>query len=196
MPRLRLRVTAAIRPGKRLGRIDDISLEIGLASSSASEPPPKCAASARVMNDHVTASVMPRAASSRRARRDRFCFSVSTACATPLMRGSGVEGILSRPAMRTTSSTRSAEPWISGRHVGTVTLATPLAPSNLQPSASRMPLISASGSFTPDSSSTRVRSKAMTRFSTGSLPATFIFVGSPPQSFTIMSVARSSPPLT
>ena len=37
-------LTAASRPGSRLGRIDDISVEIGLASSSASAPPPKCVA--------------------------------------------------------------------------------------------------------------------------------------------------------
>ena len=49
------------------------------------------------MNDQVMASTMPRAASSRRARRTRRWVSVSSARATPCRRGIGAEGTLSRP---------------------------------------------------------------------------------------------------
>ena len=59
------------------------------------------------MNDQVTASTSPRAASTRRTRRARVCISVSTGRATPASRGIGVAGTLSTPTMRTTSSTRS-----------------------------------------------------------------------------------------
>ena len=71
-PRLRLRFTAVSRPGSRLGRIDDISIEIGLASSSAAAPPPNDFGLGRGMNDQVIASTSPRAASARRARRARL----------------------------------------------------------------------------------------------------------------------------
>ena len=44
------------------------------------------------MNDQVTASTSPRAASTRRTRRVRDCISVSTGRATPASRGIGVAG--------------------------------------------------------------------------------------------------------
>ena len=95
--------------------MDDISLEMGFANSRASWPPPKLPAALRVMNDQVMASTSPRPASTRRARRTRRWISVRTGRATPVKRGMGADGTLSSPAMRTTSSTRSAAPWMSGR---------------------------------------------------------------------------------
>ena len=149
------------RPGSKLGRIDDISVEIGLASSSAAAPPPNAFASAAGMNDQVIASTRPRAASVRRARRARFWRSVSTARATPAGRGSGVAGTRSRPAMRTTSSTRSAAPCKSGRQDGVVTLMTSPLPRTSQPSDSSIVLISLSGRSSPASFATCPVSKVM-----------------------------------
>ena len=113
------------------------------------------AAVPRVMNDQVMASTSPRPASTRRARRTRRCVSVSTGRATPLKRGMGADGTLSRPAMRTTSSTRSAAPWMSGRQLGAVTFAAVLVPSTAKPSASSVARICFSGSAMPASFSTR-----------------------------------------
>jgi hypothetical protein len=75
------------------------------------------------MNDHVTASRRPSAASARLARRVRFCSSVSTGFGTPASsRGSGAVGTRSSPAMRTICSTMSALPSMSGRQKGTIAL--------------------------------------------------------------------------
>ena len=75
------------------------------------------------MNDQVTASLRPSAASVRLARRVRFCSSVSTGFGTPgSSRGSGAGGTRSRPAMRTICSTMSALPSMSGRQLGTIAL--------------------------------------------------------------------------
>ena len=49
----------------------------------------------------------------------------------------GAEGTLSRPAMRTTSSTRSAAPWMSGRQLGAVTFTVAPLPSTAKPSRSQ-----------------------------------------------------------
>ena len=51
--------------------MSDISDAIGLASASSGCPPPNNSAAGFAMNDHVTASTMPRAASARLARRVR-----------------------------------------------------------------------------------------------------------------------------
>ena len=77
-PRSPLACTDAIRPGSRLGRMSERSAAIGLASASSLLPPPNNSAAGFVMNDQVTASTMPRAASARLARRVRSWIGVST----------------------------------------------------------------------------------------------------------------------
>ena len=99
------------------------SAAIGLASASAGLPPPNNSACGLEMNDQVTASRRPEAASARLASRVRFCSSVSTGFGTPASRrGSGAVGTRSRPAMRTICSTMSALPSMSGRQFGTIAL--------------------------------------------------------------------------
>ena len=99
------------------------SAAIGLASASSGLPPPNNSACGFEMNDQVTASRRPSAASARLARRVRFCSSVSTGFGTPpSRRGSGVVGTRSSPAMRTICSTMSALPSMSGRQFGTIAL--------------------------------------------------------------------------
>jgi hypothetical protein len=65
------------------------------------------------MNDQVTASTMPRAASARLARRVRSWIGVSTGLRGASPRSNGVIGTLSTPTMRTISSTMSALPCTS-----------------------------------------------------------------------------------
>ena len=113
-----------------------ISLEIGLASRSEACPPPKCRACASPMKDQVMASTSPRVASVRLAVRTRFWLAVRTARVTPPSRGSGVKGMRSAPESRTTSSTRSAAPWMSGRQEGVVTVSEGACPCNRDSRAS------------------------------------------------------------
>ena len=58
--------------------MSDNSAAIGLASASAALPPPNSSACGLEMNDQVTASTSPRAASARLALRVRTCNAVST----------------------------------------------------------------------------------------------------------------------
>ena len=109
--------------GRRLGRMSERSAAIGLASASSGLPPPNNSAAGLAMNDHVTASRRPSAASARLASRVRFCSGVSTGAGTPsFRRGNGAGGTRSRPAMRTICSTMSALPSTSGRQLGTIAL--------------------------------------------------------------------------
>ena len=124
--------------------MSDRSAAIGLASDSDARPPPKASAWRFDTKDHVTASIMPRAARVRLARRVRFCRTVRTAEGTCASRGNGVTGIASTPAMRMTSSTRSALPSMSGRQLGAVTSTTGPSPRTANPSAPRMRLVSSS----------------------------------------------------
>ena len=127
---------------------------------------------------HVTASVSPRAASSAaRARVRASALSSARRLVTPCMRGNGVAGMRSSPAMRTTSSTRSAAPCMSGRHVGTVTVAA-LEPClrSCSRAPSRIDLISASSTVHARSASRRARNRKRSRaVRIGSLPATLAF---------------------
>ena len=82
-PRSPLACTEATRPGSRLGRMSVRSAAIGLASTSSLLPPPNNSAACLVMNEYVTASIMPRAASARLARRVRCWIGVSTALRAP-----------------------------------------------------------------------------------------------------------------
>ena len=109
-PRLALACAAATRPGSRLGRMSERSAAIGLATASSACPPPNNSAAGFEMNDHVTASTMPRAASARLARRVRSWICVSTGLRGASPRSNGVIGTLSTPTMRTISSTMSALP--------------------------------------------------------------------------------------
>ena len=88
------------------------------------------------MNDQVTASTMPRAASARLALRVRIWIGVSTGLRGASPRGNGVAGTRSTPMMRTTSSTMSALPCTSGRHDGTATLTRSPWPATKKPSCS------------------------------------------------------------
>ena len=105
--------------------MSDMSAAIGLASTSGRSPPPKASAASWPMNDQVTASIRPRAASARLARRVRVWMRVRSGASAPGVAGSGAGGTRSTPTMRTTSSTRSALASTSGRQLGTVTEASP-----------------------------------------------------------------------
>ena len=72
---------------QRRTHLPTCSVEIGLLSVSSGCPPPNSFASSGGMNDQVTASTSPRAASTRRVSLWRFCASVSTGLATPASRG-------------------------------------------------------------------------------------------------------------
>ena len=117
------------------------------------------------MNDHVTASTMPRAASARLARRVRSWIGVSTGLRGASPRSNGVIGTLSTPTMRTISSTMSALPWTSERHDGTATFTTGPLPAIMKPRWSRMRRISGSGTSMPARRLTSVSGKSMTRSS-------------------------------
>ena len=67
------------------------SAAIGLASASSACPPPNSSACALPMNDQVTASTSPRAASARFALRVRTCAAVSTGLRGASPRSNGVE---------------------------------------------------------------------------------------------------------
>ena len=157
-------------------------------------PPPKCSASA--VADERPGDRLDHAARRQHAAGAAHALlpSVSVARVTPpCRRGSGVEGTLSRPAMRATSSTRSA----GAVHVRPPTRCRdfelgPL-PSNVKPSASSVRRISASGSLSPISFSTRANSKSTVNGLIGGLPAIFFFDGVPPATSSIMRVARSRP---
>ena len=92
------------------------------------------------MNDQVTASTMPRAASARLARRVRSWIGVSTGLRGASPRSNGVSGTLSTPTMRTISSTMSALPCTSVRQEGTATFTTGPLPATMKPRWPRMRL--------------------------------------------------------
>ena len=130
------------------------------------------------MNDQVTASTKPRAASTRRVSLWRSCASVSTGFATPAARVIGVAGTLSTPTSRTTSSTRSAGPVMSGRHEGGAALSAFPLPSSPTPSAVRSCLISRGSRSSPLKRLTSPRSNLNGRFAFGGLPAMMTLLGS------------------
>ncbi len=102
--------------------------------------------------------------------------------------------MLSIPAMRTTSSTRSAEPWISGLHDGGVT-SERIAVTD-EDAAQRFEDgldLACAGTLMPPSFSTRPRSNTIALRVSGTLPATVAFDGLPPATFMIICVARSRP---
>jgi hypothetical protein len=136
-------------PGSSEGRMSDMSAAIGLASLSSGLPPPKSAACPAGMKDQVTASIMPRTASARRAARVRIWSVVRMRPLTASWLTIGVNGISLTPWMRMTSSTRSALPSTSGRQDGTsISTASP-APCALKPSRSRIERLSAAGTSRP-----------------------------------------------
>ena len=92
---------------------------IGFVSRRAGSVPPKHSASRDETNEKVTASIMPRDARMRRARRVFAWASVSAGAGIVSVPRSEVAGMRSYPRMRTTSSTRSASPSMSPRHGGT-----------------------------------------------------------------------------
>ncbi len=111
------------------------SAAMGFASASAGSPPPKSSACFFEMNDQVTASTNPLAASARLAARVRLCKAVSTGRRALAPRSNGVGGTRSRPRMRTISSTRSALPSTSPRQLGAATFTVSPEPATMKPSA-------------------------------------------------------------
>ena len=148
------------------------------------------------MNDQVTASTRPRAASTRRTRRTRDCISVSTGRATPASRGIGVAGTWSTPTSRTTSSTRSTGTEMSGRQDGGAALSFGGAPFSSIPSAVSSFLISPPLRSRPLSRLTSFGSKAKGALGFGGLPAISALLASPPQMSSTMRVASSRPGTT
>ena len=164
-PRSALRCADVTRPGMRLGRMSDRSAAIGLASASSACPPPNNSACALAMNDQVTASAMPRAASARFALRVRTCCAVSTGLRGASPRSNGVNGTLSTPTMRTISSTMSALPSTSLRHDGIAIFTVSPAPAAKKPRCLSTRFISVSGTSRPDRRFTSVTGKSITRSS-------------------------------
>ena len=168
---------------------------IGFASTSASPPPPKSAAWRRGMKDQVTASNMPRAASVRRTAPSRRRSGVS-AGRVPACAGRAREsaGMRSKPAIRSTSSTRSASPSTSPRQGGGCTATRSASPSSQpKPNAVRMPSASARSPSMPPSARTLEGRKAISRRQAGAVPATTTSLGSPPQSSITRRVMSSMP---
>ena len=173
--------------------MSDRSAAIGLASASSACPPPNSSACALPMNDHVTASTMPRAASARLALRLRTCSDVRIGLRASSPRGNGVNGTLSTPTMRTTSSTMSALPSMSLRHDGIATFTVSPAPATKKPRWSSTRFISGSGTSRPERRFTSATGNSMMRSSACAEPATVISDGVPPQKSSTICVACSSP---
>ena len=193
MPRSAFFCAAAIRPGIRLGRMSERSAAIGLASASSGLPPPNSSAWALEMNDQVTASTRLRAASARLALRTRNWIAVSTGLRGAAPRSNGVDGTLSTPTMRTTSSTMSALPSTSGRHDGTAIFTRSPWPATKKPSRSSTRRISACGTVRPARRLSSDSGKSMTRSRGSALPATVASDGVPPHKSSTMRVASSKP---
>jgi hypothetical protein len=88
-----LRRAAPTRFGRIDGRIRSRSALIGLASAISGCPPPNSTASLDRRKEKVTASVIPRAASARRARTARSCSGASARFGRVVSRVSGVTGM-------------------------------------------------------------------------------------------------------
>ena len=168
---------------------------IGFASTSASGASPKSAAARLGMKDQVTASNMPRAASVRRTAPSRRRSGESAGRArSPAGRARESAGIRSKPAIRSTSSTRSASPSTSPRQGGGRTATRSSSRSSQpKPSAVRMPSASARSQSTPPSALTRDGRKAISRRQAGAVPALTTSLGSPPQSSITRRVMSSRP---
>ena len=169
------------------------SAAIGLASASSACPPPNSSDCALPMNDHVTASTIPRLASARRALRVRTCATVSTGLRALSPRSNGVNGTRSTPKMRTASSTMSALPSTSGRQDGIATFTTSPAPARKKPRWPSTRFNSGSGTSSPDSRFTSASGNSMIRSSAWAAPATVTSDGVPPQKSSTSCVASSSP---
>ena len=169
------------------------SAAIALASLSSGLPPPKRVAASAEMNDQVTASSRPRAASARFTSRRRFCIVVSMRGATPVSRGSGSSGTLSTPSMRITSSTRSAFCVTSGRNDGTVTVSTGALRETPNPSRVSSSAIRAGARARPVSRRTSLTGNSITVPAASTWPATTISCGVPPHISRISRVASSRP---
>ena len=173
--------------------MSESSAAIGLASASSGLPPPNSSACGLEMNDQVTASVSPRAASARLALRVRTCAVVSTGFRGASPRPNGVEGMRSTPTMRTISSTMSALPSMSGRHDGAATFTRLSWPATKKPSLVSTRRISIRLRSRPASRFNSLVGKSMTFSGASALPATVTSDGVPPQSSITICVASSSP---
>ena len=134
------------------------------------------------MNDQVTASTMPRAASARLALRVRTCSAVST----------GLRGALAALERRRAARGRRRRcarpprrcrpcPRCRGRHDGIATFTVSPVPATKKPRWSSTRFISASGTSRPESRFTSATGKSMMRSSACAAPATVISDGAPPQ---------------
>ena len=156
-------------------------------------PPPNNWACALAMNDHVTASVRPRAASARLALRVRTWAVVSTGLRGASPRSSGADGTRSTPMIRTTSSTISAVPSMSGRHDGTATFTRSPWPATKKPRCPSTRRTSVRGTSRPVRRLISLRGKSMTRSSACGLPETVTSDGVPPTRSSTIWVASSRP---
>ena len=166
---------------------------IGLASASAGWPPPNNSACGFEMNDQVTASTMPRAASARLALRVRFWIGVSTAWCDSPSRGNGVEGTRSTPTMRTISSTMSALPATSGRHDGGAIFRSVPVPATWKPRCTSTRLSSGNATSMPASRASSPTGKSNITSRGVISPASTVSDGVPPARSITMRVAKSRP---
>ena len=193
VPRSAFFWAAATRPGIRLGRMSERSAAIGLASASSGLPPPNSSACGFAMNDHVTASSIPRAASARLPLRVRSWIGVSTGLRGASPRPNGVDGTRSTPTMRTTSSTMSALPSTSARHDGTAIFTLLPVPAAKKPRWPSTRLTSVRPTSRPARRGSSSSGKSMMRSGASALPATVTCDGSPPQKSITIAVASSRP---
>ena len=149
-------------------------------------PPPNCARRCRGNErpgdglDHAARrKLAPRAADTALASPS------ARARATPCRRGIGAEGTLSRPAMRTTSSTRSAVPPTSGRQLGAVTLTFCALAGDREAQRFERTADLLLVDAMPPSFCDQPKGKSMTRLASGGAPATFALDGVPPATSSI-----------
>ena len=177
----------------RLGRMSDSSAAIGLASASSAPPPPNNSACGLEMNDQVTASTRPRAASARLALRVRTCAAVSTGLRGASPRRTASTGCDRR--RRCARSPRRCRPCPRCRAARTAPRPSRGCPGRRRRSRAWCSTRRISGRLRsrPASRFTSLVGKSMTFSGASALPATMISDGVPPQRSSTICVASSSP---
>ena len=189
-PRAWFRWTACNNPGSSDGRMWLISDDIGLPIITSSAPPPKRSADFLSIKEYVTHSLYPNAAIVRRAIASLRCIGVKIGLGTPSANwGRGTPTSLVSDAIRATSSTRSAEPRISGRQLGTWAW----SPSMINPKSVRYFIWSSDEISIPTSDSILLVSSVYDRDTSGTAPAFISAEASPPPYFCISVTAWSHP---
>ena len=136
---------------------------------------------------------MPRAARALRANDTWRCGAVNAGWDNVVSRNNGTAGILSKPRMRRTSSTRQASPSTSKRQEGGVAIIRLSQRVALNPKAFRIFSASPGSTSMPPSVDTRFGSSAIAGSGAGMSPAMDRSLASPPHNSSIKAVAASAP---